>query len=149
MSSSINKTMTISETSPATASTVAGSVVPTLDRYAYLMIDAELVGATGGTLDIYLQRRVTKSDGTDVWYDWLHFPQLSAGASAVKYTVTPTATAGIVTVGKDTSPALAANTCIGGHPGEALRALYVAGSGTSAGAAVVINITGVGDVTRC
>jgi hypothetical protein len=47
----------------------------------------------------------------------------------------------ITTVGTGTSPVLAANTFLGGHPGNQVRALYVAGAGTAAGAAQSIEIT--------
>ena len=106
-----------------------------------LRIVAELVGATGGTLDVYLQ---TSDDGGTTWYDWAHFPQLAAGASAIKYafSVPSAGELGITTIGSGTSPALAANTVVGGPWGDRIRALYVAGASTSAGAAVVINIYG-------
>lgn len=148
MSSQFNITQTIAEATPASASTaVAAKVATGLDRFAYLMVDAELTGGTGGTLDVYLQRSVTKNDGTTVWYDWAHFTQVAAGVTA-RYSLTPTASGGPVTVGKDTTPALAAGSCVGGHPGEALRAVFVAGAGTSAAGSVVINVTGIGDVRR-
>jgi hypothetical protein len=132
---------TISDTSPAAASTAAGDVLYGLGRYDALQITAELVGATGGVLNVYLQ---TSPDGGTSWFDYIAFPQLSAGASAVKYMVNvPQAGAsGITVVGKNTSPALAANTVVGGSWGDRLRALYVAGTSTSAGAAVVINVLG-------
>lgn len=148
MSSAFNITQTIAAATPATASTAAATKVATgLDNFAYLMIDAELTGGTGGTLDVYLQRAVTKNDGTVVWYDWAHFAQVGAGLTAT-YSLTPTASGGPVTVGKGTSPVLAAGACVGGHPGESLRALFVAGAGTSAAGSVVINITGIGDIRR-
>src|SRR5689334_11665138 len=117
---------TISDTSPAAASTAAGTTVKGLGRYDALQIVAELVGATGGTLDVYLQ---TSPDGGTSWYDYIHFPQLASGASAVKYMVNvPSAGAsGITTIGKGSSPALAANTVVGGAWADRLRALYVAG----------------------
>lgn len=132
---------TISDTSPAAASTAAGDILLGLGRYDALQITAELVGATGGTLDVYLQ---TSPDGGTSWYDYIHFPQLAAAASAVKYMVNvPQAGAtGITVVGKDTTPALAANTVVGGSWGDRLRPLYVAGASTSAGAAVLIQVLG-------
>lgn len=137
-----SNTFTISETSPASASTVVGQVISGLNRFDSFLVDADLVGATGGTLDVYLQRWVD----TNLWHDWLHFPQLASGASAIRYSVFPSLSNTIVVVGTGTdsnaTPALAANTCVGGHPGSKVRAVYVAGASTSAGAAVSLKIRG-------
>lgn len=136
------KRFTISDTSPASASTALGSKVEGLDALESVTVDADLVGATGGTLDVYLQRKVADN----VWRDWIHFTQLTAGGSAVKYTVMPSAPTSITTVGTGTdsaaTPALAAAGNAGGHPGTSVRAVYVAGSSTSAGAAIVIRLSG-------
>lgn len=136
---------TFKETSPAGASTtVAGTkVIRGLDRYSYFLVDAKLTGGTGGTLDVYLQRKVVEEDGTVHWIDWLHFPQLTAGAAAAWYSVAPTASAGPVAVGEDTSPVLAASTCVGGHPGNELRVLFKTGASNTAGASQIINVTAV------
>lgn len=139
------QTFTITDTSPAAASTAVGTVLAGLADYQAFRIDAALVGATGGTLDVYLQRKVKDN----VWADWLHYTQLASGGAAVKWTAvagvpvlstTLTSTFGI---GNDASPsvALAANTFTGGHPGSAIRPVYVAGASTSAGAAVLIYLT--------
>lgn len=131
---------TITDTSPATASTAAGDIISGLQHYHAITIDASLVGATGGTLDVYLQRKV-ESD----WVDWVHFTQLAAGAAAVRYVMdtenTPD-TGAAVTVGANTTPLLAAGEMAGSRPGDTIRALYVAGASTSAGAAVSIKLTG-------
>lgn len=130
----------ISDTSPGSASTAAGDQIAGLENYDWFTIDASLVGATGGTLDVYLQRMV---NGT--WVDWVHFPQLADGAAAVRYVIDSSASpsvAGATVVGSGTTPALAANKMACVHPGSHVRALYVAGSGTSAGAVVTIDITG-------
>lgn len=140
----------VTDTTPAAASTAVGSVVGGLDEYPIIRVDASLVGATGGVLDVYLQRFVAPN----VWADWVHFTQLAAGASAVKYTVigahgvsTSIATIGI---GTDASPgvALANGTFAGGHPGKAIRAVYVAGASTSAGAAVTFYVSGCVNIGR-
>ncbi len=135
----------ISETSPAAASTVVGASIAGLKDFEFFRLDAELVGATGGTLDVYLQRKITDNK----WADWVHFTQLGAGGAAVKWTLLAgnptlsTAITGSYGIGTDAAPtvALAANTFTGGHPGEAIRAVYVAGGSTSAGAAVLIHLT--------
>lgn len=129
----------ISDTSPAAAGNAAGDAIGGLHNFDFFMIDAALVGATGGTLDVYLQREVGDL-GSGTWRDWLHFPQLAAGAAAVYYSLSTGADKTIVVVGNGGTPALAVNTFVGGHPGYQLRAYYVAGASTSAGAAVAINI---------
>lgn len=137
--------LTLTATSPAAASTVAGTATAAIllrnaDR---LVIDASLVGATGGTLDVYIQRRVA----ADTWRDWIHFPQLAAAAAAIRYTATVTgdeATALVVVgQGTDAAPgvALAANTVVNCIPGDAIRFVFVAGASTSAGAAQSVLIT--------
>lgn len=139
------KTFTISDTSPAAASTAIGTIVHGLSDFEFFRIDAALVGATGGTLDVYLQRKIADN----VWADWLHYTQLASGGAAVKWTAlagNPTLSTALTStfgIGTDASPgvALAANTFLGGHPGQAIRPVYVAGGGTSAGAAVLIYVT--------
>jgi len=139
------KIFTIAETSPAAPGTVASSLlVNGLSGFDLITVDADLVGATGGTLDVYLQRLVGDPATSTTWNDWVHFPQLASGGAAIKYTLgvgmlTPTA---ITVVGRNLSPALAANNFIQTPPGERVRAVYVAGSGTSAGAALSITLTG-------
>lgn len=142
----VMRTRTIADTSPAAASTAVGTVLSGLGDYPLLRVDAELVGAAGGTLDVYLQRLIKPG----VWTDWLHFAQLAAGAAAVRYSVIAghglLTTIGTSNRGSDATPAvaLAAATFAGGHPGDVVRAVYVAGTSTSAGAAVVIDINGWG-----
>jgi hypothetical protein len=139
--------LSITETTPAAASTVVGGSLSGLSRYESLRIDAVLVGATGGALDVYLQRKV----GPNLWVDWAHFAQLAAGAAAIieSLVCTPqnsTTVATTVTGGTDATPALtiAADSFLGGHPGDVIRAVYVAGASTSAGAAITIHVTGLG-----
>lgn len=149
-------TLKFSETSPATASTAASSAAVAgssgaagiassspvdLDSFTSLSVHAQLVGATGGTLDVYLQ---TSHDFGTTWVDYAHFTQLAAGGAAVKYTfaasqggqqLTPT------THGVGTTPALAANTVVGGAWGDRFRLVMVAGVSTTAGAAVVVHLS--------
>src|ERR1700722_8289834 len=86
---------TFSETSPAAASTTAVSsqavssaaswaapgVAAPLDDAVVVDVLATLQGATGGTLDIYVQ--VSGDDG--IWRDAIHFAQLAAGAASITY----------------------------------------------------------------
>lgn len=135
---------TVTATSPAAASTVVhtelfkGSVFSNTDL---LVIDAALTAGTGGTLDVYLQRKL----GSDSWADWLHFPQLTAATSArYAFTINGQGTS-ITAVGRgtDASPgvALAVNTSTNVVPGGDVRIVFVAGVGTSLGASNVITIT--------
>ena len=140
-----------SETSPAAAGTAAssqpilqtsasypaGTAAP-LDEYLALDVTAKLVGATGGTLDVYLQ---TSLDGGNTWTDSVHFPQLANGAAAIIYrTCTTNLGATSTVVGQGLSPALAAGVAIQGGWGDRARLVMVAGSGTSAGAAVQVTV---------
>lgn len=137
--SSAGDAWTISGTSPAAPGTaVLGSVVTGLGGYTVLGIHALLLGATAGALDVYLQGSM---DGGTTWFDVAHFPQLAAGAAAIRYAATLTrytqATAPVV-VGINLTPALAVNTLVQGSWGDRLRAVCVAGASTSAGAALSI-----------
>jgi hypothetical protein len=132
-------------TSPTgtTAATITGVVQRGLQKHDYFAIDADLKGASLGTLDVYLQRKVTD----DVWLDWLHFPQLAAGAARVYYSATTGGSTTITAVGKGTdasagTPALAANSFIGGHPGDQIRMVCKAGGATNTGTGVTVYVTG-------
>lgn len=108
-----------------------------LNKYTDLHIVADLIGATGGTLDVYLQ---TSHDGLR-WNDYAHFAQLAAGAAAITVTFAVTRRAqqtSITTIGKDNTPALAANSVVGGEFGDQMRVLCVTGVGTSAAATLSI-----------
>ena len=136
------RTFTLTGTSPAAAGQAVIQTEGGLGAYDWFQIDADLVGATGGTLDIYLQRKLD----TDVWLDWVHLPQLAAGAAAVRYSLTVSSSNTIVAVGKTSdagvgTPALAANTSVGGHPGDKVRVMAVAGASTSAGATVTVYVS--------
>lgn len=130
----------LSFTSPAAASTVAQTPVTGLGGFRSMAIYAEIQGGTGGTLDIYLQ---FSPDGGTTWVDYAHYAQITAGAAAIKR-LTSFSKSGqvtsVATVGSGETPALAANTHLGGDWGDRLRVIAVAGSGTSAGAAQVIKI---------
>lgn len=149
------KTLTWNETSPAAAGTAASSQTVTgssgaagvgmlspvsLEAFNSLNIVAQLVGATGGTLDVHVQ---FSPDGGTTWVDFIHFPQLLGSASAVKYAAAVSQsgqTSAPIVVGTNLNPALAANTVVGGAWGDQLRLVMVAGSGTSAGAAVKVTV---------
>jgi hypothetical protein len=128
----------ITDTSPSSASTAAGDVLYDVGGYDSYVVTGYLVGATGGTLDVYLQ---DYDEANSKWVDWIHFTQLASGASAVVEAYSPALSNTKTTVGTDTSPALSSGTCRGGPPRNKVRALYVAGASTSAGAAIVITLT--------
>ena len=131
-----------------TTANVAGTEVCTTtlvgcSKFDRLMIVADLVCITGGTLDVYLQREIA----TNVWTDWLHFQQLAAAAAAINYAYAGDATLIVpVATGLGTTAApgvaLPAGHCVGGHPGDKLRAVFVSGAGASAGAAQSIYVSG-------
>lgn len=132
-----------SDTSPAAAGTaVSASKAGALQRFGALTIIATLTGATGGTLDVYLQ--VSPDAGTS-WYDYAHYAQISGSAAAVTKVITVSRHAqqtSITTIGTDLTPALAANSVVGGDFGDMMRVLFVAGAGTSAGAVQTIKVIG-------
>jgi hypothetical protein len=133
----------MTNTSPATAITAVGDVILTdLEGYRSLVVEAVLQGATGGTLDVYLQ---VTYDGGATWTDYAHFAQLAAGAAAIRHKFAvcrDVEKLTIVTPGKGTSPTLTVNTVVGGDWGSAMRMLFVAGASTSAGAAQTVNVFG-------
>jgi hypothetical protein len=138
----------LSYTSPAAASTVAGDPIGGLAKFDFITVDATLVGATGGTLDIYLQRELGET-GSLIWADWYHFAQIADSAAAASVTFNSyaaTATTYPLTIGIGTlaapGVAIAANTLATPTPGQRLRIVSVAGAGTSAGGAQKIYITG-------
>ena len=132
-------------TSPSAAGTAANASAGGFSTYKSVTFKATLAGATGGTLDVYVQH---SADGT-TWYDYLHFPQLAASATAVSYSYDPALNDSIVTVGSGTSPVLAAGSVAGGAPMDYLRVLYVAGASTSAGAAQSVKALCTGRSDRC
>lgn len=144
------------ETSPNAAGTVASSqpvlggidngipngVCGLLSDYEGVEVVAELVGATGGTLDVYIQ--LSPDEGLN-WYDVVHFAQLASGASAVIYQSplsTATNTTAPVVIGKNLSPLLGTTSgaVVNGAFTDRIRLVMKAGSGTSAGAAVVVRV---------
>ena len=110
--------------------------------YEAVRVVATLQGATGGVLDVYLQ---SKWAGAATFYDIAHFAQLPAGAAATTTTFTLRRSApssSPVAIGKDLTPALSAGFQLDGDFGELIRVVYVAGAGTSVGAAQSIAILG-------
>jgi hypothetical protein len=131
---------TFSDTSPASATTVASASTATgLCLYENLIWLCDVQGGTGGTLNIYVQ---DSCDGGSTWYDRIALPQLSAGAAVTYYRLHGALTGVISTVGKNLVPTLTAGTISGGYWGNQARVVYKAGSGTSGGTAQVIRLYG-------
>lgn len=137
---SVSLSTTIAVTSPAAASTVISSTFTGLGSYRYMTVAANLVGATGGVLDVYIQ---TSPDGGTTWFDYAHYTQLTAGNAAVTKIFT-VARSGqqttITTTGTNAVPALGAGTVVGGDFTDRIRFVFVAGASTSAGASLTFKI---------
>jgi hypothetical protein len=141
------------ETSPGAAGTVASSqavqnassyfpsgVAGPMEDYDAVLIAAELKGATGDVLDVYVQ--MSPDMGLN-WYDIVHFAQLTAGVALKSYLApisNATTTTAPTLTGKNLVPALAVNTVVNGAFSDRMRLVMVAGAATSLGAAVVVRI---------
>ena len=144
----ISRVDVITGTSPASAtSALVGAVMNGLQRYDWFTVDAIIIGGTGGTIDVTIQRKIGNlPNGTavDLWVDWLRFPQVAA-ATTTKFSVNVASTNDIYTVGMVATAAftatLAADTSVGGHPGNSIRVVATAGAGTSAGAVQTVYVT--------
>lgn len=140
-----NQVYTITGTSPSSASTAVIGTKTGVEPFDWFTIVAILIGGANTAGDIaWLQCRVDQN--IDVWYDWLRFPAIAAGTT-YKYVVAPFGTNSIIATGTGTgaSPGtatLAANTTVGGHPGDCVRLVYTAGASTSAGATQTVYIKG-------
>ena len=129
------------ETSPAAPGTfVAPTRFVNLLGFSGLKITGSLTGATGGTLDIFLQMW----DG-ERWFDIAHFPQLAAALALAHhvFTIRRRGRNGIVVIGRDGVPALAAGTAVDGDFGDVIRLVFVAGAGTTLGALQELRLLGV------
>jgi hypothetical protein len=135
---------TLTETSPASATSAAGTLVASdLERCSALTIIGELQGATGGTLDVFLQ---TSWDGGTTWYDYAHFTQLAAGAAAIKYAwhvSRASERTTITAVGSAAAGVIATGAIMAGGWGNQMRMAFTAGASTSAGAAQTVRIFGL------
>jgi hypothetical protein len=140
----------VSPAAPGTAASsaaVAGSanylpagVAGPLDDWESVDVVIELVGATGGNLNVYLQG---SPDGGLSWYDLIAWP-VAAAAATVKYYRSPmslaTTTSTPVQVGKNLVPALPAPAVVNGAWTDRFRLVMVAGALTTAGAIVIVRL---------
>lgn len=138
-------TMSGSVSTGTTAAQVIGSTVRGLRKYDWFLVDASCAGVPLGTLDVYLQRQVqtTAQKSGGVWADWIHFAQQSAGGARAYYSVQSIPSGDITVVGRGTdaspgTPALAAATNIGGHPGDAVRLVAKCSAATMTGTSIVV-----------
>lgn len=136
---------TLSEACSASASTtLAGTALLGTQEFDWFQIAATLIGPTGGTVDVYLQRKIA----ADIWQDWVHFPQMAAGVTT-RFSLSAQSTDDIVTVGggNDATPgvALGAGTNLGGHPCLGIRIVTVTGTGVSAAATQTVYVTAFED----
>lgn len=153
------------ETSPSAPGTVAssqpvqnaanylpGGVAGPMSDYDAVDVIAEIRGATGGTLAIYLQ--ISPDDGAN-FYDSIAWPVATAASPLVVYQSpisNSTTTTVPIVVGKNLSPALAnsgTGSVINGAFSDRMRLVMVAGSGTSLGAQVIVRVAPQrGDTTK-
>ena len=128
---------------------IIGSPVRGLAKYDWITLDASLAGVPGATLDVYVQRQIANSDQVTggVWADWVHFAQLASRAARSYSTVSPSDGVTITAVGRGTdaspgTPALAVNTAIGLHPGDAVRLVAKCGGDTLTGTSLSVAVIG-------
>ncbi len=136
----------VGTTNPAAGTAVIGTPLVGIAQFNTALIVADLIGATGGTLDITVQTSIdAQQDGTGRWIDLAHYTQLAAGGGAASWTSGHTrgfgtSTAPAAANPTSATPTLAANTIRPDFLGIALRVVAVAGAGTSAGAAISIKV---------
>lgn len=126
---------------PDTATSAVIGTASGLDAFSIINVTATFAGNTGGALDVYVQRFDV---GLDDWVDWIHFAQAASGAAAATYFVPgDSSTPDIYAVGRDTTPALAADSHTGGHPGDQVRVYATSGASTTAGATITVSLVGI------
>lgn len=147
------KIVTIAENSPDSGAANVPSVayVGGLSYFDAISIVATIQGATGDTLDVYLQTSYELNPDWPVdhpgrmWYDYAHFQQLADGASPITVALhvnRSTSVTAETTIGTGLSPALGVSTIMGGAWGDMLRILFVPGASTTAGSEQVLTIIG-------
>jgi ABC-type amino acid transport substrate-binding protein len=139
----------MSFTSPSSATTtVMYTTASNTSLFTTCSAYVAQTGATGGTLDIYIQTMLKQvNNPTGYWVDVAHTAQMAAAAAKTAYTFPITrwsSTAPGITAGINTTsgtPTLTAATVTQGILGYKLRVVVVAGAGTSAGAVQTILLT--------
>jgi len=126
-------------TSPGAAGALATTAINGLSGMGELTIFAKVAGATGGLLDIYVQ---DSPDGV-IWYDYWHIPQIGIAAAARRFAYCPAPNDSVTELGAvdaGTTPLLANGAVRGGKWHDRMRVYFVAGAGTSVGAAQDIRL---------
>ena len=134
--------------SPSSATTtVAYTTSINTSMFTTCSFSVTQTGATGGTLDLYLQTGFKQVNNPTLrWVDVAHTPQMAAAAAVASYVFTITrfnSAASTITTSNATSatPTLTANTTVQGIFGYKFRWVAVAGASTSAGATQTILAT--------
>lgn len=145
-----NLGLDMSGVSPASAgATVTGASPPVqIGMFTSCAVYVGATGATGGTLDIFVQTLFKQSNVLPgFWMDVAHLPQIAAAAPLTGYTFTLTrwssSAAAVFTPVNTASatPILAVNTVVNGVLGYQLRIVYKTGAGTTVGATQTILAT--------
>jgi hypothetical protein len=136
----------LSGNSPGNATPVAGvgtyATIPDLAKYRTFVLHTVLAGVdgdgnAGGTIDMILQCSHDTTDGTNgTWVDWWRSTQVASGATAVRKRVNFALDNMNTTVGEGipantAAIVLGAASSSGGHPGKAVRVVWVPGAGVN------------------
>lgn len=133
--------------SAVTSPTAVAGATPTAGVTGFaafhsIQIIGTLLGNAGGVLDVYVQHYIPE---LTKWFDLVHFKQVAVSAAAATYVYSPAVNDAIVQVGFDLTPALAEDSVAGAPWADQLRALFVPGPGTVAGAAQSLWVLGTGE----
>lgn len=129
----------------ANATNVIGKAITGLAKYDWFILDFTVSNPTGATLDVFVQRKI-EADGLDEWRDWIRLPSLASAAGTKRYTATISPLNAITEVKGTTeaspaTPTLAANTNLGGHPGDKIRLVASAATSAATGSTQTMYVT--------
>lgn len=132
----------IVETSPSAPGVmISSNSVASFAPYDTIRMYATLTGGTGGTLDVVLEESFDQIE----WFEFFRFPQVAAGVTKT-WRATSVLQNGILEVGLSSlltsQQVIAPNTNGAGPWGDFIRAKYIAGAGTTAGAPQIIRLIG-------
>jgi hypothetical protein len=132
----------IVETSPSAPGVMIGTVATaSFAQFDTIRLYATLTGGTGGALDVVLEESFDQIE----WFEFFRFPQVAAGVTET-WRATSVLQDGIMKVGLSSlltsQQVIAANTNGAGPWGDFIRAKYIAGAGTTAGATQIIRLVG-------
>ena len=117
---------------PGIVATAPPNIFDSIARVSVVRFIVHLLPGIGGNLDVYLQWNL---DGTDDWFDLVHFPQVVEATAVRTYSVSvPRFTAtGPDLIGTNLDPQLATGQITQGLFGRQVRAVFEAGAGTTGG----------------